>query len=371
MHSVGENSSGAIGRFGMVVAAIVGTYIACVAWFGASHGAITPHFGQGAELLGRALISSACVALSLYLIRALKRSSGGSPFATIAQDFREKPSAGSIVTAIVVFMGWAGVLLAYSPMKRMIADVRGFPLDDTLAGIDHQFFGMDAWRITDIVFGSPLMTGLLQLCYTLWFYFMWGSIILCMVVGRRTLRWRYSIAFFLCWILIGSLAAYYLASAGPCFYGEAFHDGRFSELMDHLRRSDAVLHNISPYMGLQSLSFQAMLWDGFVNHRDRFGIGISAMPSIHVAISCLMALAAYQVSRRAGRIMTIFAAIIWIGSIQLGWHYASDGIVGGGMALMIWQAAGVITSWVILGNVRSMGLARSVPEATTPACSKD
>jgi membrane-associated phospholipid phosphatase len=205
------------------------------------------------------------------------------------------------------------------------------------------------------------MMAFLQLCYTLWFFFMWYSIVFSVFMGSKASRWRYSIAFFLCWILVGSLAAYLLASAGPCFYDLAFHDTRFSDLMDHLRRSDAALRQISPYLGLQSLRIQDILWSGFVAHKDEFGAGISAMPSMHVTMSCVMALGAYQISKPAGRVMTVFAVMIWIGSIQLGWHYAMDGIVGAAMALAIWQLAGAITARFILREAG--GAAPVVPDA--------
>lgn len=360
--AVNSESTGAVIRFSSVIGAIVCLYLIAVYAFGASHGdSGILHFGRDDILPGDLAILSATLALVAYLIRTLILSAGGSAFAIISHDFHNKITASNVITAIAIWLCFAGVMLAFTPMKSMIANVRGFPLDHALADLDRDLFGMDAWRITNPLFGSPIMMAFLQFCYTLWFLLMWCSIIFSMFLGSKVLRWRYSIAFFLCWILIGSLAAYLLASAGPCFYDLAFHDPRFSDLMDHLRRSDAVLRQISPKLGLQSLGVQDMLWNGYVNHRDEFGIGISAMPSMHVASSCLMALGAYQISRPLGRAMAVFAALIWIGSIQLGWHYAVDGIVGAAMTFAVWRMAGAITTRFIL---RDAGGAASVaPDA--------
>jgi membrane-associated phospholipid phosphatase len=68
--------------------------------------------------------------------------------------------------------------------------------------------------------------------------------------------------------------------------------------------------------------------------------GISAMPSMHNAQAMLFAAAAWRVDRRFGLAMWVFAAIIFVGSIHLGWHYAVDGIVGAAAALLVWKACG-------------------------------
>jgi hypothetical protein len=39
-------------------------------------------------------------------------------------------------------------------------------------------------------------------------------------------------------------------------------------------------------------------------------------------------------------LMTAYALMIWIGSVHLGWHYATDGLVGVLMMLGLWKAAG-------------------------------
>ena len=37
-----------------------------------------------------------------------------------------------------------------------------------------------------------------------------------------------------------------------------------------------------------------------------------------------------------------YFVLIWIGSVQLGWHYASDGLAGALGMLAVWQLARVI-----------------------------
>ena len=74
--------------------------------------------------------------------------------------------------------------------------------------------------------------------------------------------------------------------------------------------------------------------------QDAIGGGISAMPSLHVAIAVLTALCVRDRFPGLQWLPWIYAVIIYIGSIHLGWHYASDGIVSAVGMVAIWKAAG-------------------------------
>jgi hypothetical protein len=76
------------------------------------------------------------------------------------------------------------------------------------------------------------------------------------------------------------------------------------------------------------------------------GGGISAMPSVHNALAVLFAIAAFQMNRWAGWLMTGYAIVIWIGSIHLGWHYAVDGIVAAIATLGLWHGAGKLVDLI-------------------------
>jgi membrane-associated phospholipid phosphatase len=70
------------------------------------------------------------------------------------------------------------------------------------------------------------------------------------------------------------------------------------------------------------------------------GFGISAMPSVHVAMATLFAIGGFVVHRWLGWVMAAYAVLIWIGSVYLGWHYATDGIVGATMTIGLWKLSG-------------------------------
>ena len=77
----------------------------------------------------------------------------------------------------------------------------------------------------------------------------------------------------------------------------------------------------------------------FASGRPGFVAGISAMPSLHVAISLWIWLAARSLSPRLAPLALAYFALVWLASVQLGWHYVADGLVGALGMGAIWLAA--------------------------------
>jgi drug/metabolite transporter (DMT)-like permease len=66
------------------------------------------------------------------------------------------------------------------------------------------------------------------------------------------------------------------------------------------------------------------------------------MPSIHVACAVWLAL----VLRIP--VAWVYPALIFLGSVILGWHYASDGIVAAFGALVCWALAGRYSDFLLM-----------------------
>jgi membrane-associated phospholipid phosphatase len=64
--------------------------------------------------------------------------------------------------------------------------------------------------------------------------------------------------------------------------------------------------------------------------------GIAAFPSLHVAVVALFAIFLFHVNRWAGWTMTVYAAIIELGSVLLGWHFAVDGYAGIALVIVLY-----------------------------------
>lgn len=243
----------------------------------------------------------------------------------------DRVAGGLIAVALVsVCIG------SFSFIKDSIPDIRPFGWDAAFFQADRWLFmGTDPWRASFAVFGSPAATAGLDLVYGLWFLVMYGTVI-AMAFGRfsREIRHAFLYAFVLAWIVGGNLLAIAFSSAGPVYFSRlglgSAYDQQFTLLKDF-----AQAHPI------RALDIQNDLWNWYL---DGSGIasGISAMPSMHVAISVLIAILAFRINRAFGAVMTIFAILIAIGSVHLGWHYFVDSLLATVLAVGCWYAGSLL-----------------------------
>ena len=340
-------------RLALLLLLLVGGYAALVlalaAWFDQLHLIDPKDFGGNKGLVWFVAFAFMFCAYGLDLI---VRRRPARPLRVMISEFRADALRPDWLLGRGALIGaWLVLMTMFTPFKVMISHLRGFPHDAAFAQADRLLFlGTDPWRATHALIG-PAGTMALQMAYNLWFILMWLSILYLVVRAEKLrLRAQYAIAFVLTWIVVGSLAAFLFASAGPCFVERAFGDPQFVPLMRELALTDARLKAIHPVLGIHSLGLQDMLWNAYAADRQIFGGGISAMPSMHVALAVLMACAGWRLSRKTGWWLSGFALAIWIGSIHLGWHYAVDGLVALPMTIAIWRASGRLAERWVMGE---------------------
>ncbi len=199
-------------------------------------------------------------------------------------------------------------------------------------------FGNQPWQLLQPIFGHPPITFLLNLNYNIWFSVMWVSFIYFGFMSRPSeLRTRFFLTFVVTWIIVGNLLATVFSTGGPCYFSRlGLSPDPFTGLMEYLRHANTIYP-------IWAVNTQDILWKGHVN--DVPLSLISAMPSLHNAAAMVFALAAYQVNRFWGRVLTVHAAFIFIGSIHLAWHYAVDSYLSWVVVLAIWFAMGHIARW--------------------------
>lgn len=225
--------------------------------------------------------------------------------------------------------------------KQLLLPARGFPWDASIARIDRALFlGVTPWHLTHWLFGTVGGTLFFDRLYSIWMVLMFAfPSIVATIVSRTEMRFRLLSSWILVWIAIGTVAAWALASAGPCYYNVLVGpDADFARLTARLQELQQNAQLSGHAIG--ALDFQPSLLAAFRAGGYAPAGGISAMPSVHVAMATLFAIGGFAIHRRLGRIMVAYALLIWIGSVHLGWHYALDGLVASALTLLIWQLTG-------------------------------
>lgn len=240
-------------------------------------------------------------------------------------------------------MGTAIVLVALPALLGVMYNLRlsltlvsPFRWDTTFVELEALVhFGRQPWEWLQPVFGHPAITRVIDAVYVYgWFAALWLGVIWQTIHGREPVRSQFLLAFAVSWILLGTFAAMYFSSAGPAFYAQATGlEGPFSGLLDYL-------HSVHSHAPLFAVANQERLATSYTE----WG-GMTAMPSMHLTIVTVVVLAAVRTHRWLGWIFVPFLAMILLGSVLLGWHYAIDGYAGILGALIIWASAGIFVRW--------------------------
>lgn len=262
-----------------------------------------------------------------------------------------------ICAALPVFLMIPIVSATFSYLKSMIPAVAPFSWDPLLAEWDGVLHGgYHPWEILQPLLGYPYVTFAINVFYNLWFLVLFGVMFWqTFAVSQPRQRMRYVLTLVLVWIVLGNLAASLLSSGGPVYYGRLTGlPDPFAPLMAYLRAANDILP-------IWAVTTQDYVWDIYVQGGFDLGSGISAMPSIHVATSFSFALIGFATSRPLGIAFSLFAALILIGSVHLGWHYAIDGYVSIIATWLIWVGLGWLLdrpfiTWLLWGDRASARL---------------
>jgi hypothetical protein len=230
----------------------------------------------------------------------------------------------AVASYLLGFQLFALQMGALTWLKQMLPQIVPFWADRPLASLDRLLLHTDAWRIVpgsfvhalDIIyiFWSPATTIAI-------------NVILCLKPSR--IKSRAILAYFLIVGLMGVCGQYLLSSAGPVFYDRLFGGDRFADLMTRIHAHAPVVNRTVDY-----------LWTSYTSHVDNIAGGISAMPSLHVAVAAWFALALSSLWPKLRVPAWAFWLVMFVGSFALGWHYFVDGAAGTLGAIGCWLLAG-------------------------------
>lgn len=244
---------------------------------------------------------------------------------------RENLVSGFLATAIMSFAH-----ATFGRGKTLIPVFQDFSWDRTFMELDKALhFGFHPYEILYSLIPGSHMLGFLAYNYSFWFSILFFFIYtVCFVRSDSPVRMQFLVAFLLAWAIGGNLMATAFSSAGPVYFerlglGETF--APLGQLLEE--RTGRALRAV--------FVLQDELWYMY-STPGNFSV-ISAFPSMHLATSTLMTIVAFKYRRWAGIMMTIFTALIMVGSVMLAWHYAVDGYAGILIAILCWKASG----WLI------------------------
>jgi membrane-associated phospholipid phosphatase len=241
--------------------------------------------------------------------------------------------SGNVFHSLVALMP---LTVSFVALKDEIPQINPFSWDQTFLHWDRIIgLGRTPAEILQPILGHPIITSVLNFNYDIWFLVMFGSLLWQAFAAKGgLLRTQFLLGFAFCWFIGGNVLAAVFSSAGPCFYGHLFAHDPYAAQMAYLRAT-------SVHWPIWSVQVQDMLWQSYATGTGDV-TGISAMPSMHVTSSVLIALLGWRTNRWLGAGLWLFTALIAIGSVALGWHYAVDSIAGIVLALVFWYAAGAL-----------------------------
>ncbi len=271
--------------------------------------------------------------LMLTILPSVVRARPKSPLLALGLRLKQYLTP-ALVLGVALVAVQVLVMGTFTSVKNMLPLLSAYSWDGYFADVDAVLhFGVDPWRLLE-----PLISHSWSLYVVEGFYFTAWMLALGIVPAIvafaprfAAMRLRFFLTYVLCWILIGNVLAVVFMSAGPVYYGAITGDiARFQPLSDHL-----AIHSGS---FLSAFDIQKGLWFIHEQGMAELGSGISAFPSMHIAMATLWVIVGFSAGRRFGIAALLFLAMIETCAVALGWHYAVDGYASIVLALLIWTA---------------------------------
>lgn len=280
------------------------------------------------------MASSVLVLVVIDLLTGLAIARPEWPIAFLRQRYLSARTIRFVIGGLPVLAVLIVFLPFYSKMKSMIPLLNEYDWDPVFIRWDRWLLGQDAWLLLQPVLGYPILTSAISACYQIWILLLYfGCLLMCYHPAAADVRQRFFLVYLASWGVIGAGLAAAFASVGPCFLEPLTGNPAFTAQMEYLRSANEQFP-------VFSLKVQDLLLTWFSRDERGLGSGITAMPSMHVAVAFLYVLACWNISTRLRVATTVFCAVILLGSVHLAYHYLVDGLVSIVVVSVLWWLAG-------------------------------
>jgi PAP2 superfamily len=295
-----------------------------------------PNLFSAATIVQLLIFSGLSLCFALVAHVTAKFAETRSVAATIDYAFKTLLARRNLARALPSVLLVGVFMFTFPTFKSQIPQLNPFSWDPAIAAFDRTLhFGHAPWELFASLTGYGRFTSDIDHFYYLWFPVIFTTTAaVALIPGHSDARHRYLLSFLLSWIVIGCVLAVAFSSAGPIYF-DRLHGGT-SEFTALTRNLEAV-NALSP---LQTIAIRDQLWQAYSAPSNDVISGISAMPSMHNAICVLMFLAARHAGKALAWAAGVFALAIFVGSVHLGWHYASDGYLAAILVACIWKFTG-------------------------------
>ena len=304
------------------------------------HRIVAGMFDLFVDLMGFSIPAGIVVMLVVRLVQYATILKPESPLKALYADvMRLFQHPSNFINGLPILFAMTFFNKAMIELKIEIPKINPFSWDPFFSSLDRTMhFGIDPWVLLQPLMGYDFVTFTCNILYDFWFLALFGSWVWFGFQNQASeLRTRFFFSYMLIWWVGGGLLAVLFSSAGPVYYSAiGLHNDPYIGLMSYL-------HDVNTRLPIWSLGTQDLLWNGYLGKTDPFGI--SAFPSMHNGSAILFALTFRHVSKLLGWFFGIYAVIILVTSVHLGWHYAVDGYAAIAIGFVCWWVSGPIAKF--------------------------
>lgn len=237
---------------------------------------------------------------------------------------------------------------SFSLIKSCFPFIIGFWADPPFAVIDRvMHFGVDPWVMTHAILPRVNPDWLTLIYFKMWSFPAVFAPFLLVLFDRDPARIaRFLKLHIFVWVGLGNLMALAFLSVGPIYYDRLEGGTAFADLISVLETSGVG----SGQMGF----LQDWLWKSYLANGQELGSGISAFPSVHVAVATLTTVYLYERSKPLCALAGAYLAVILFLSVYTGFHYAIDGYIAILAVVLAWHLQRRWTPAATRNNTKSL-----------------